>query len=1063
MEIVHDLAPEAELAFSPADSSLEMAKAILWLANDAFEGEGADVIVDDLGYFREPFFEDGIVAQAAADAVAGGVVFASAAGNSAREHYEGDFVNAGDGFHAFDGDSDTSMRLRTPFGGVLVVLQWNDEYGASGNDYDLYVCPAGLRPTTFNLLNDICDRSTSLQNGDDLPLEIAALFGEGEVDVYIEKYDDTAADKRLEMFTFDGYPQEYGVREGGIVHHGAVPGVLAVGAFDEDDPGNDDIQSFSEQGPSRIYFPSVETRMKPDVVASDGVSVSGSGGFPSHFFGTSAAAPHVAGIAALLIEAQRRADPSMTKKQVADAVTQAIRDSAIDLGPAGHDVEFGYGRADALAAVESIGQLSVTTFTVDSTGDGADSDTTDGVCDDGNGECTLRAAIEEANEAERSTIKFDISGSGTQTIQPASALPTIAKTVFIDGFSQPGAGSGTFLIQLDGTNAGATADGLTISGEESKVRGLVINRFDGNGVVLEGSGGKQVIEANRIGTSVSGLDDMGNGEAGVSIAGAPGVVLRNNLISGNTLHGVEISGSAAKATDIVDNLIGTNATGTSDLGNGGAGIHISGAPEATIANNVISGNDSHGVHLTGSRTEEVRVAENHIGTNERGDSIPNAGSGVYIGDKANDNEVEGNVIAHNTGDGVTVVSESARGNTVWENSIHSNGGLGIDLGDDGVTSNDSEDPDSGPNNLQNYPTLTAVGLSSDAGSVAFHLYVSRGKRYIVDFYASNSCASDDREGREWFGYALLAPTATGQLLFVVDSFRGTLNQYSAPSGTQITATVTYDGNTSEFSPCIPSTPPPRLNLSVDSLEVREDGVTSTTYTVALASEPSGEATVELSIEGDEVVTVWPETLTFTTGNWFNAQTVTVTAVSDADPEDEPTVVSHRVTIGDKTDGKIYGAERLPVEVLDDDFPAFSLRDDGTLLQEGFLLLFEGDAVFYPVVLTEEPPGDVRVKVYSSNTSVLRVSPSSLTFTKDNYDTAQPVTLRIRTDSDAEDELVTIYHETRIDGHDYVLARMRVLIIDLALPPFTFSEEEISVNEGETARYTVVPAFEPSAM
>ena len=195
----------------------------------------------------------------------------------------------------------------------------------------------------------------------------------------------------------------------------------------------------ASRGPSRIYFPSVETRMKPDVVASDGVSVSGSGGFPSHFFGTSAAAPHVAGIAALLIEAQRLADPTMTKKQVADAVTQKIRDTAIDLGAAGHDNQTGYGRADALAAVESLVQLSVTTFTVDSTGDGADSDTTDGVCDDGNGECTLRAAIEEANEAERSTIKFDISGSGTQTIQPASALPTITKTVFIDGFDQPGA------------------------------------------------------------------------------------------------------------------------------------------------------------------------------------------------------------------------------------------------------------------------------------------------------------------------------------------------------------------------------------------------------------------------------------------------------------------------------------------------------------------------------------------------------------------------------------------------------------------------------------------------
>ena len=238
----------------------------------------------------------------------------------------------------------------------------------------------------------------------------------------------------------------------------------------------------------------------------------------------------------------------------------------------------------------------------------------------------------------------------------------------------------------------------------------------------------------------------------------------------------------------------------------------------------------------------------------------------------------------------------------------------------------------------------------------------------------------------------------------------------------------------------------------------EGGVTSTTYTVRLASNPSSDATVALTIEGDEVVTVWPETLTFTTGNWFNAQTVTVTAVSDADPEDEPTVVSHRVII----DRKRYGAEWLPVEVLDDDFPAFSLTDDGTLLQEAFFLLVEGvdTFIYYPVVLTEEPPGDVRIKVYSSNSSVLKILSSSLTFTKDNYDTAQRVRLEVKTDSDAEDELVTIYHETNIGGHDYVLARSRFLIIDTALPPFTFSEEEISVNEGETARYTVVPAFEP---
>ena len=115
LEIIHDLAPDAQLAFSSAGSSLYFVEAILWLANDAFGGEGADIIVDDIGYYGESFFEDGPVALAAADAVAGGAVFVSAAGNAAEEHYEADFVDGGGGYHAFDGDSDISLRIRGSF------------------------------------------------------------------------------------------------------------------------------------------------------------------------------------------------------------------------------------------------------------------------------------------------------------------------------------------------------------------------------------------------------------------------------------------------------------------------------------------------------------------------------------------------------------------------------------------------------------------------------------------------------------------------------------------------------------------------------------------------------------------------------------------------------------------------------------------------------------------------------------------------------------------------------------------------------------------------------------
>ena len=709
----------------------------------------------------------------------------------------------------------------------------------------------------------------------------------------------------------------------------------------------------------------------------------------------------------------------------------------------------------------SLDQLSGTTFTVNSTGDGADSSSSDDMCDDGNGNCTLRAAIQEANRNDGSIIVFDISGGGARTIQPASALPTITRTVFIDGFSQSGASASNYRIELDGTNAGTNTNGLTISGTEAWVRGLSINEFGGNGIVLQGSGGKQVIDQNRIGTNVSGTGDSGNGKSGVLVSGSDRVILRDNLISGNDGHGVELSGGADYA--IIDgNIIGANASGTSDLGNTGSGIHISYGDEAIIGKNVIVGNDSHGVSLTGSSTEENLVAENYVGVNESGTSIANSGLGVHIGGGADDNAVRHNTIANNTGDGVTVVGNSSAGNTVWENSIYSNDGLGIDLNDDGVTGNDAgTDPDSGTNNLQNFAVLTSAGLSSDAGSIGFSLYVQQNNTYIVDFYASGSCdASGNGEGKEWVGFARVVPKTFGDRHFVVHTFRGTLNQYDYPSGNYITATVTRDRSTSEFSTCVQNIALPRLTLSEDSIEVVEDGTANTTYTVRLSSQPSHDATVDLTIEGDEVFTVSPTPLTFTggnSGNWQTPQTVTVTGVSDDDPEDESTVIQHRVTI----DSKRYVSEWLPAAVEDDDVPDVTLVIEGNNTLTGVATMEEGQFATYPVALTEEPDDDVTVSIYSSSSSALRVSPSSLTFTKDNYDTAQNVTITARSDSDAEDELVNVYHEVLVGGSYYEVARVRAIITDPIFPRLTLSEDTLSVSEGETNTYTIVPAAEPS--
>ena len=127
--------------------------------------------------------------------------------------------------------------------------------------------------------------------------------------------------------------------EGSIFGHPATERAIAVGTINVQEPGNDEIAEFSSQGPSLISFPIPELRSKPDITGIDGVSVTGSGGFPSTFFGTSAAAPHIAGIAALL----KSANPDAT----ADEIRSALINGADDLGATGIDNVYGGGRANA--------------------------------------------------------------------------------------------------------------------------------------------------------------------------------------------------------------------------------------------------------------------------------------------------------------------------------------------------------------------------------------------------------------------------------------------------------------------------------------------------------------------------------------------------------------------------------------------------------------------------------------------------------------------------------------------------------------------------------------------
>lgn len=508
---------------------------------------------------------------------------------------------------------------------------------------------------------------------------------------------------------------------------------------------------------------------------------------------------------------------------------------------------------------------------------------------------SLREAIIAANNTANAPagtpdeIRFNIGGGGLQTIQPASELPAITDAVFINGYTQGGSQQNNFTgtlntaltIQLDGQNAGAAADGLQINNTANGtiVRGLVVNRFALNGIRIAGAD-NVVIAGNFIGTDVAGTGDLGNGANGVLIEGAAvsntvgGTTPQDrNLISGNSSDGIEIAGDGAALNRVQANLIGTDRSGAVDLGNTAHGVLVTGATDTTTiggtsllsTRNIISGNNSSGVAITGGDTANTSVQGNYIGTNVDGvAALANANDGVLIINSANNtvggsannagnvisgngddgvqidspmatnNTVAGNVIGmnfnataavanggegveisggaanntiggvvagaantigFNSSDGVAVIGNSSTGNRIQRNSIRSNGDLGIDLNDDGLTGNDPGDADGGPNLLQNRPEFfsnaTLLG-NSIALTYRINSAVANATYPLtVEFFIADG---SNLEGRTFLSTdTYVAANAQNDKAVVIPAPAVFTNQFIVATATDAA------GNTSEFS------------------------------------------------------------------------------------------------------------------------------------------------------------------------------------------------------------------------------------------------------------------------
>jgi CSLREA domain-containing protein len=367
-------------------------------------------------------------------------------------------------------------------------------------------------------------------------------------------------------------------------------------------------------------------------------------------------------------------------------------------------------------------------------------------------------------------------------------------------------GNGRSGVQLIG------ASNNTVGGTTARDR----NVLSGNGERgVDVLGPDNTVVGNYIGTDVTGEHPLANNvgvfvstssnRVGGSAAGA------GNLISGNGYAGVL---TAAAGNVIQGNLIGTDDDGDTALDSGplpqlgvllqGTGTTVGGG--AAAARNVISGNHI-GVEVSPGATGND-IQGNYIGTAADGTSaVGNRFDGIDVNSNTTGSTLnrlggtgagEGNVIAFNGQHGVSVRGGDRE--EIRSNSIHSNVGLGIDLGlgfnaaSDGVTANDAGDADSGPNQRQNFPVLTSAG---SAGGVQGTLDSTPNTTYRLEFFANQNCdPSGYGEGERFLGAQSVTTDASGNATV-------SASVSSFPSGRSVTATATDpDGNTSEFSNCL---------------------------------------------------------------------------------------------------------------------------------------------------------------------------------------------------------------------------------------------------------------------
>jgi CSLREA domain-containing protein len=315
-----------------------------------------------------------------------------------------------------------------------------------------------------------------------------------------------------------------------------------------------------------------------------------------------------------------------------------------------------------------------------------------------NGNCTLREAIIAANTNTGSGANINecAAGSavGADTIQikmnggagasftlnvsnTLGALPTITEAVIIDGTAMEGYTGKPLFIVDGGAVVASPTHGLTATVPVT-IKGVNIVDFTGNCINLSAGANGSVIDSNWLGMANDNFNQDGCTGSGLMLSGVTGVTVQNNVLSGNTEHGLFLN--AGSGHQILNNRIGTNSIGDIAVGNQGNGIHSQGSNNLTISGNTISGNTDNGIEL--SHADGALITGNFVGMQPDGGNFGNGGHGIAIfGDSDNnviggDTVAERNVISMNFSNGILVqfLTTSPENTTIQGNYI----GMGLD-------------------------------------------------------------------------------------------------------------------------------------------------------------------------------------------------------------------------------------------------------------------------------------------------------------------------------------------------------------------------------------------------